>query len=245
MRATSAGILLLSVLTAFVEAQAPSTPKQAQPSTSIQTGNIRTGGACSPVLVNPSKPITIECNTVGLSQDEIKKQAQLYAAILSSVRVSGLKEDQILQLVQQIAQGMDQISQATKPRSISETQRRQLIERLSKVSDTSILIDVQAGSDNRFFGEDFITLFTKDLSWKSAHVGFSLEEVPTRGVYFLVSKEDNDAHTVPDGCVLAAESLIEMHLVDEVQALSAGQPVAPPRGTCTLYVATRKLPPAQ
>ena len=163
-------------------------------------------------MVAPSKPITIECNTVGLSQDEIQKQAQQYAAILSSVRESGLKEDQILQLEQQIAQGVDQISQATKSRTISEAQRKNLVERLSKVVDTNILIDVQAGSDNRFFGQDFIDLFTKDLAWKSAHFGFGLEEVPTRGVDFLISKEDNDAHTVPDGCVLAAESLVEMHL---------------------------------
>ena len=220
MKVVSRNLILFSVLVAILQAQSPQTPKQSSPSPSIQTGDIRTIGACSPVLVGPAKPITIECNTVGLSKDEIKNQAQQYAAILSSVRESGLKEDQILNLVRQIALGVNRISEATQPRSITEAQRGILIERLNKVSDTNILIDVQAGADNRFFGEDFITLFTKNLSWKSAHAKFGIGEVPTRGVYFIVSKEDNDAHTVTDGCVLAAESLLELHLIDEIQGLS-------------------------
>jgi hypothetical protein len=178
-----------------------------------------------------------------MGSDEIAKQKQQYAAILNSVRASGLKEDQILELVKQIAQGMQQISEATKRRSITSQQRELLLGKLKAVADTNLLIDVQAGDDNRLFTEDFLNLFIKDLSWKSVRKRFAVEEVPTTRVYFIISKEDNDAYAVPDGCVLTGESLRDLHLVDDVLSLSAGEPVAPPRGTCTLYISRRKLPP--
>lgn len=244
MKAFTATLLLLS-LVAHGKAQAQASSGQAQVPPTIHTGNIQTHGACSPVIVAPEKSITIECATVGLTPSEAKEQAKQYATILNSVRESGLKEDQILELVRQIARRITQISDAAMPRSISKVQRDELIKELQQVPDTNILIDAQAGDDNGSFANDFKALFTDDLRWKSAHIGYGLTPVATRGVYFLVSKEDNDAHTVPDGCVLTGEALLNMQFLDGIQALSPGQAVAPARGTCTLYISTRKPPESQ
>jgi hypothetical protein len=72
------------------------------PQSSIKTGTIATSGGCSPVLVQPNQPITIQCSIGGLTPQQIKEQRQQYAEILNSVRTSGLKLDQILELEKQI-----------------------------------------------------------------------------------------------------------------------------------------------
>ena len=177
-----------------------------------------------------------------MTKEQIEQQRKQYAAILNGIRKSGLREEQILELVQQIAKGMSEISESSKPRSLSEEQRRYLITKLKVVQDTSILITVNAGADNRLYAQNFLDVLETDLKWKSTRKGFFLEEVPITGVYFVISREDNDAHTVPDGCVLMDEALDALHLIDDTWAITKGQPSAPERGTCTLYISRRKVP---
>jgi hypothetical protein len=243
MRFLVRGLALLLCLNVKLQAQVATPVKPVQSPSTIQTGNIKTNGACSPVLVAPAKPITIECNTVGLTEEEIAKERQQYADILSGVRQSGLKEDQILQLEQEIANSVNRISEASKRRAITEGQRAQLVKELSSVSDTNLLIFTGPGGDDAFLSADFLKLFHDDLHWKSAHQLFGMVPSTDEGVYLFVTESDLVAKTIPAGCEKAATLLLQMKLIDQAQFLKPTQNMYPAPGTCTIYVAPKKIAP--
>jgi hypothetical protein len=84
---------------------------------SVQTGSITVGGTCNPVIIDPKQPITIVCDSKGLTLQQIEAQRKEYAQILTSVRLSGLKLDQVLELEKQILANQKSTSESVELQS--------------------------------------------------------------------------------------------------------------------------------
>jgi hypothetical protein len=78
--------------------------------TQTKTGDIKTTESCSPVNLNTTGPITIRCNTYGLTAKQIQEQREQYTNVLNAIRQSGLKEDQILDVVKRILVDLKSVS---------------------------------------------------------------------------------------------------------------------------------------
>jgi len=212
---------------------APTFPHQVK-AQSANTGPITTYGQCSAVDINAKAPVTITCDSKGMSAAESKKQAEAYAKILSVVRKNGLDTEEVLQKLDSM------IKAATVGRHLTTEQRASLIAALQPFAGSALPLQSQEGNaEAAGFADDFFAIFNSAhlIGNEGSYASFS-RVPPLGGLTLLVPLGTNRVDQLPNQCQVLYAKLKSF----QIAGFRRRQDPTIHENSCTLAVGNRGTP---
>jgi hypothetical protein len=218
----------------------------AHPPTSAQTtstGNIKTTGTCSPVVIQPKGGFTITCKDASLTPAESEKQARQISELLTRLKASSANYDQLEKSLDTIINDLDEIKANALPRHLTIDQRNVIRTALVPYPKAKIDLYINMGdAESAQYAMEFVSIF-KEVHILDSNVtggyGSAMYTPPIKGFSLYLSPDDFKQKKITPECGALAGAIYGNVQQTKMQL---GSSVMVRNGTCQLLIGVRGVP---
>jgi hypothetical protein len=173
-----------------------------------------------------------------MSAEDIRRQREQFAQILTRIRQNGISTDRVLEKLDSMSQDISDIKATTANRHLTVQQAETLKANLTPFMGKTISVTINLGDmEGLGYAEDFITVFRSVGLDGVGGSGYNqaIFSTPTVGLHLAVSPNLTQPTEMPKQCLALLNTLLDWSVIESKVERTNGIP----DGSCGLIVGSK------